>query len=47
MHRANLLAEMLPKHTSIHHVLVSTYGIRDNEYSGDFQSVIQIDDLFR
>lgn len=45
--RNNQLAELLPRHASIHNVLVSTYGIKDNEYSGDFQSVVCLDDLFR
>ncbi len=37
---------MRPK-SSIHHTLVTTYGLKENEYSGRFQNVITLDGLFR
>ena len=30
---------------AIHMVLVTTYGLRENTYSGRFQSVVMADDL--
>ena len=46
VHRQNLLTEQLPKRTAIHHVLITTFGLNYNEYSGIFQHVITIDQLF-
>lgn len=46
MHRQNLIAGMLPKRSTVHQVLISTFGITRNEYSSDFQAVLQLDDLF-
>ncbi len=46
VHRQNLLIERLPKRTVIHNVLVTTEGLTYNEYSGVFQNVVTIDDLF-
>lgn len=46
IHRQNLLAEQLPKRAIVHHVLVTTFGLNYNEYSGIFQHVITIDQLF-
>lgn len=37
---------MRPK-SSVHNTLITTYGLRENEYSGRFQNVITLDDLFR
>lgn len=45
-HRNNLLAGTLPRRSTIHSTLITTYGLKYNEYSGDFQQVITIDDLF-
>ena len=47
VHRQNLIAGMLPKRSTVHQVLISTFGITRNEYSGDFQAVLQLDDLFK
>lgn len=45
-HRQNILAETLPRRTSVHSTLITTYGLKYNEYSGDFQQVVTLDDLF-
>lgn len=44
--RRQLLSEQLPRKTAIHQTLVTTYGLAYNEYSGIFQNVIVLDDLF-
>jgi hypothetical protein len=46
VHRENLLQELLPKRASVHHILVTTFGLKYNEHSGIFQHVITIDQLF-
>ena len=46
VHRQNLLAERIPRKSVIHNVLVTTEGLAYNEYSGVFQKVVTIDDLF-
>ena len=45
-HRQNILSETLPRRTSVHSTLITTYGLKYNEYSGDFQQVVTLDDLF-
>lgn len=44
--RKNLLETKVPKRCAIQSVLVTTFGLQYNEYSGDFDSVITLDDLF-
>ena len=44
--RRNLLTERIPKRAVIHNTLITTYGLRRNEYFSDFVNVITIDDLF-
>ena len=46
VHRQNLLAEMIPRRAIVHNVLVTTEGLTYNEYSGIFQNVVTVDDLF-
>jgi len=46
VHRQNLLAEMIPRRAIVHNVLVTTEGLTYNEYSGVFQNVVTVDDLF-
>ncbi|MBR5984095.1 MAG: ATP-binding protein [Bacteroidales bacterium] len=46
VHRQNVLSEKVPRKTVIHNVLVTTEGLTYNEYSGIFQKVVTIDDLF-
>jgi len=46
VHRENLLQKILPKRMVVHPVLVTTEGLEYNEYSGTFQKVVTLDDLF-
>ena len=46
VHRQNLLSEQIPRKMIIHPTLISTYGIKYNEYFGDFVKVLTIDSLF-
>lgn len=45
-HRKNLLYEMIPKKNTVHNTLITTFGIRNNEYRWSFDNVITMDDLF-
>ena len=45
-HREKVLTERLSRKEVVHPVLITTYGITYNEYSGIFQNVITIDQLF-
>lgn len=47
IHRQNILAEHLSRKQTIHSTLITTYGLVYNEYSGDFQQTITLDDLFK
>jgi len=44
--RKKLLREVIPVKSVVHSTLITTYGLKRNEYSGDFVSVITVDDLF-
>jgi len=44
--RANLITKMLPKKMTVQGVLVTTYGLAYNAYSGAFASTVTLDDLF-
>jgi len=44
--RKNLLLEIVSKKTAVHNTLITTYGLKRNEYSGDFIQVITMEDLF-
>ena len=44
--RFNALKECLPKRCAIHNTLITTYGLKYNEYSGVFQNVVTMDALF-
>lgn len=46
VHRQNMLERELPSHTVVHSTLVTTEGLKYNEYSSDFQQVITLEDLF-
>lgn len=46
VHRENLLQKVLPKRMVVHPTLVTTEGLCYNEYSGIFQKVVLLDDLF-
>lgn len=45
-HRQTALYEKLPKKSTIHNTLITTYGIKDNEYKWSFEKVITLEDLF-
>lgn len=45
-HRQILISEMVSRRTVIHPVLITTYGLTYNEYSGAFVQTLTIDDLF-
>lgn len=47
VHRGNLLQKTLPKRVVVHPTLVTTEGLEYNEYSGIFQKVVTLDDLFQ
>ena len=44
--RNNLLREIIPKRAAVHNTLITTYGLKRNEYYDDFISVVTLDDLF-
>lgn len=44
--RYNLIAGMVPKRSIVNPVLITTFGLEQNEYSGIFQNVITLDELF-
>ena len=44
--RRQALQELIPKRSTVHSTLITTYGLKYNEYSGDFVSVVGLDDLF-
>ena len=47
VNRQGLLEEAIPRGMIVHSTLVTTYGLKYNEYSGDFDNVITMEDLFR
>ena len=46
MRRQEILSQEISKKSVIHSTLITTYGLAYNEYSGDFDSVITMEDLF-
>ena len=46
LHRQNLIEAKIGRRKVVHPTLVTTEGLRENEYSHIFQSVITLDDLF-
>ena len=45
MNRQAALSEIIPKKKSVHNILISTYGLKYNEYSGIFAKSISLEDL--
>lgn len=45
-HRQSVLYENLPKKNTIHNTLITTYGVRNNEYKWAFEKVITMEELF-
>ena len=41
-----VLSEFIKKKEIIHNTLITTYGLKDNEYRFDYTNVITLDDLF-
>ena len=46
INRQELLSKELSPKMIIHNTLITTYGLKYNEYSSDFDNVITLDDLF-
>ncbi len=44
--RRSLLEEDIPRKSTIHSTLITTYGIKDNEYRWSFDNVVTMDSLF-
>ena len=45
-HRRSLLGEEIPKKSIVHSTLITTYGIKNNEYRWAFDNVVTMDELF-
>lgn len=45
-HRKSLLSAELSRKQVVHSILITTYGLKYNQYSGDFAAVVVLDDLF-
>lgn len=45
--RKELLKPLIPKRAVVHSTLITTYGLKKNEYFDDFISTVLMDDLFR
>ncbi len=44
--RKELISKRVSRKTAIHNTLITTYGLKHNEYVGDFIHVVTLDDLF-
>ncbi|MBQ9881048.1 MAG: hypothetical protein IJM42_00315, partial [Synergistes sp.] len=44
--RRNMLLDMIPKRATVQNILITTYGLKHNEYDGDFINTVTLDDLF-
>lgn len=44
--RVQTLIEHIPRKKTVHLTILSSYGLKQNEYSGQVQSVVTLDDLF-
>ena len=44
--RVQQLIEIVPKKQTVHLTIIATFGLKTNEYSGQVQSVVTLDDLF-
>ena len=44
--RPEKVMKLVSRKTSIHSTLITTFGLKHNEYSGVFTNVITLDDLF-
>ena len=46
LYRQEVLAQEVSRKISVHCTLITTFGLKRNEYSGVFTNVIVLDDLF-
>ena len=46
LNRHELLREAVPRRKTIQNILITTFGLVCNEYSGVFSNVVTLDDLF-
>ena len=44
--RQEILSRKISPKTAIYQTLISTFGLKQNEYSGIFTQVVTMDDLF-
>ena len=44
--RQEYIEETVHRNMAVHSTLITTYGLKYNEYSGDFDNVITIEELF-
>ena len=44
--RVQYLIEQVPKKKTVHLTIIASFGLKTNEYSGQVQSVVTLDDLF-
>ena len=44
--KVQTLADSISQRKTVHLTLVAAYGLKQNEYSGQVQSVVTLDDLF-
>ena len=44
--RGAAIQEKMPRRKVVHLALVTTYGVAGNEYSGIFQKIVTLEDLF-
>lgn len=47
LERADSLVSVIPRTHSVRTTLITTFGLKKNEYSGVFSKVLTLDDLFR
>ena len=46
LRRQELLLKEVSKSTAIHSTLITTFGLKHNEYSGVFTGTVTLDELF-
>ena len=46
LQRQEILSEMISSKKVVHSTLITTFGLKQNEYSSGFTNVIILDDLF-
>ena len=44
--RKNMVLDMVSPRIAVHNTLITTYGLKRNEYSGDFINIVTLEDLF-